>query len=58
MLIKALCDYYDILADNGDVLPEGYSNVKVHYLVSLKESEREKVSQRDDNAQTNGEVRN
>ena len=38
MLIKALCDYYDILADNGDVLPEGYSNVKVHYLVSLKES--------------------
>lgn len=35
MLIKALCDYYDALARKGKVLPEGYSNVKVHYLVSL-----------------------
>lgn len=35
MLIKALCDYYDALARNGNVLSEGYSNVKIHYLVSL-----------------------
>jgi len=35
MLIKALCDYYDILAETGQVLPSGYSSVKVHYLVAL-----------------------
>ena len=35
MLIKALCDYYDILSKAGKVLPEGYSNVGIHYLVSL-----------------------
>ena len=35
MLIKALCDYYDALGKNGKVLPKGYSNVKIHYLVSL-----------------------
>lgn len=35
MLINALCDYYDILAQKGIVLPDGYSNVKIHYLVSL-----------------------
>ena len=35
MLIKALCDYYDALAKNEKVLPEGFSNVKIHYLVSL-----------------------
>lgn len=35
MLIKALCDYYDALEKNGNVLPEGYSNVKIHYLISL-----------------------
>lgn len=35
MLIKALCDYYDILAEKGSVLPEGYSKVNVHYLISL-----------------------
>ncbi|MCI8645794.1 MAG: type I-C CRISPR-associated protein Cas8c/Csd1 [Firmicutes bacterium] len=35
MLIKALCDYYDILSEAGKVLPEGYSNVGIHYLVSL-----------------------
>lgn len=35
MLIKALCDYYDALAKNKKVLQEGYSNVKIHYLVSL-----------------------
>lgn len=35
MLIKALCDYYDMLAADGKVLPDGYSNVKVHYLICL-----------------------
>lgn len=35
MLIHALCDYYDILAKEGKVLPEGYSSVKIHYLISL-----------------------
>ncbi len=35
MLIKALCDYYDILSEEGKVLPNGYSNVKIHYLISL-----------------------
>lgn len=38
MLIKALCDYYDLLAENGNVLPEGFSNVKIHYLISLTET--------------------
>lgn len=35
MLIAALCDYYDMLEKRGEVLPEGYSAVKVHYLVAL-----------------------
>ena len=35
MLIKALCDYYEILAAAGDVLPEGYSNVKINYVIAL-----------------------
>lgn len=35
MLIKALCDYYDLLALEGKILPEGYSKVKIHFLVSL-----------------------
>lgn len=35
MLINALCDYYDILATNGKVLPDGYSNVNIHYLIAL-----------------------
>ena len=38
MLIRALCDYYDILAKAGSVLPSGYSPVKVHYLISLTEA--------------------
>ena len=38
MLIKALCDYYDILSDAGNVLPDGYSKVKIHYLISLTEN--------------------
>lgn len=37
MLIKALCDYYDILAEKGSVLPAGYSKVNVHYKISLTE---------------------
>ena len=37
MLIHALCDYYDILAKTGQVLPDGYSLVKIHYLISLTE---------------------
>ena len=37
MLIHALCDYYDILAKEGKVLPEGYSSVKIHYLISFTE---------------------
>ncbi len=35
MLIKALCDYYDVLADEGKVLPDGYSKIKVHYKICL-----------------------
>ncbi len=38
MLIQALTDYYDILARAGNVLPDGYSNVKIHYLVSLTQT--------------------
>lgn len=37
MLIHALCEYYDVLAKAGKVLPDGYSNVKIHYLISLTE---------------------
>lgn len=37
MLIKALSDYYDILAEDGKVLPDGYSKVNVHYLICLTE---------------------
>lgn len=37
MLIHALCDYYDILAEAGEVLPEGYSSVKISYVISLTE---------------------
>ena len=29
MLIKALCDYYDLLSKDNKVLPDGYSNVKI-----------------------------
>ncbi len=35
MLIQALDNYYDFLAKAGNVLPDGYSSVKIHYLVSL-----------------------
>ena len=37
MLISALNEYYDILAASGKVLPEGYSKVKIHYLIALTE---------------------
>lgn len=37
MLIKALCDYYDMLSAAEKVLPEGYSKVKIHYEVVLTE---------------------
>ena len=37
MLIKGLCDYYDILKERGDVVPEGYSLVPVRYKISLTE---------------------
>lgn len=37
MLIKALCDYYDILAAKGNVLPTGYSKANIHYIISLTE---------------------
>lgn len=37
MLIKALSDYYDILAAEGKILPDGYSKVNVHYLICLTE---------------------
>ena len=37
MLIKGLCDYYDILREKGEVLPDGYSTVQVKYKVSLTE---------------------
>lgn len=37
MLISALCDYYDVLAKKGLVLPDGYSGVGIHALISLTE---------------------
>lgn len=36
MLIHALYKYYSILEKAGKVLPDGYSSVKIHYLVSLR----------------------
>lgn len=35
MLIKALCDYYDLLASQGKVNKDGYSTVGLSYLVAL-----------------------
>lgn len=37
MLIQALNDYYGILAKQGKVLKEGYSNEKAHYYIELSE---------------------
>lgn len=38
MLISALCDYYDVLAKKGLVLPDGYSGVGIHALIALTEA--------------------
>ena len=35
MLIKALCDYYDVLDSMNKTLPTGYSKVKIHFLICL-----------------------
>ncbi len=35
MLIKALCDYYDVLAEKDLVLPDGYSEVPIKYVIAL-----------------------
>lgn len=35
MLVKSLCDYYDILSEQGKVLPDGYSKIGVHFLIYL-----------------------
>lgn len=37
MLIKALCDYYDILVKAGNVPRPGYSQQEISYLVALNE---------------------
>ena len=35
MLIRALCDYYDVLAEKDLVLPDGYSEVPIKYVIVL-----------------------
>lgn len=35
MLINALCNYYDVLAQKGKVLHDGYSNVNINYMICL-----------------------
>jgi CRISPR-associated protein Csd1 len=35
VLIQALCEYYDTLSEQGKLTPEGYSSVKISYLISL-----------------------
>lgn len=35
MLIKALCDYYDVLSKKELVLPDGYSEVPIRYKIAL-----------------------
>ncbi len=40
MLISALCDYYDVLAGKGLILPDGYSDVGIHALIALTEDGR------------------
>ena len=35
MLIKALSDYYELLASEDQILPEGYSKINIHYLICL-----------------------
>ena len=35
MLINALCEYYDELAKNGKMVPNGFSKQAVHFLIAL-----------------------
>ena len=35
MLIKALCDYYDVLSKKELVLPDGYSEEEIRYKIAL-----------------------
>ena len=37
MILKALCDYYDALADRGDVVPPGWSEAKVSFALDIDE---------------------
>lgn len=37
MLISALNNYYDVLAKNGKVLPEGYSDLDISCLIALND---------------------
>lgn len=36
MLISALNDYYEVLAQKNEVLPEGYDAIDISYLIELK----------------------
>lgn len=38
MLLQALCAYYDLLAEAGEVTPPGYSKARIHYLVHLTQT--------------------
>ena len=48
MLIKALCDYYDVLAEKGLVVPEGYSAVQNHFLPEDRTTTAEKRKRKGD----------
>lgn len=50
MLIKALCDYYDILFKEGKVLSDEYSSVKLKYMICLSiDGKIENIIKLDDN---------
>ena len=50
MLIKALCDYYDILFKEGKVLSDEYSFVNVNYMICLSdEGKIENIIKLDEN---------
>lgn len=38
MLISALNDYYNVLAEKGKVMPDGYDSIDVSYLIELNEN--------------------
>ena len=38
MLIKSLCDYYDMLAKKGKTAPNGYEYVGITHTIFLKEN--------------------